>query len=315
MRIDRYVFRDGVEAVLRAIQPIARYGLRDIVAKRDDVVTTCPFHAGGHERKPACSVYTAGKDMPEGTFNCFACSTKGDFLKLVAGALGVSRERALQYLLDNFEHEDCGRDLAMDGDIQLKKARPIRPVFSTEGLEPYCDYLATRGISGETCELLGIRYDPVHRQVVFPCYNVRGEAVFEARRSIDSKRFYMPEGLDKPLYCLDLVEKLGARKVLLVEGPVDCATGWEYGYPTIATFGQPSERQVAELNRSGVRTVYLMFDNDAAGDRFKRFVRSLLDPGILVEEPVIPEGKKDINDLKEGEVDRIISACDGGIHV
>ena len=312
MRIDRYVFPDSAETILRRLRPTAKFGLRDILVKREDLVITCPFHAGGHERKPACSVYI-GRDMPEGTFNCFACNTKGDFLKLVAGALGTGREKALQYLLDNFQHEDCGVDLNMGDDIAIEKPEISHRPVSLEGLEPYCDYLATRGISRETCELLGIRYDPIHRQVVFPCYR-DGKPYFTARRSIDSKSFHMDD-TDKPLYCLDLVKKMGIKKVLLVEGPVDCATGWEYGYPAIATFGQPSERQIDSLNKSGIRTVYLMFDNDAAGDRFKRFVKSRLSSDILVEEPVIPEGRKDINDLKESEVDEIIGACNTKIAV
>ena len=52
-----------------------------------------------------------------------------------------------------------------------------------------------------------------------------------------------------------------------------------------------------------------MFDNDDAGRKFTRLIKSKLDKRILVVEVKLPEGKKDINDLSFEEFQNILKTA------
>ena len=61
--------------------------------------------------------------------------------------------------------------------------------------------------------------------------------------------------------------------------------------------GCPSDKQIDTLNRSGIRCITSMFDNDAAGLRFYERLKKKLNPDILLCRAQLPSGKKDINEL------------------
>jgi hypothetical protein len=117
------------------------------------------------------------------------------------------------------------------------------------------------------------------------------------RRSIDYKTFYLDYDMEKPVYCLDFIQKNHYSTAIITEGPFDVLTAYSYGYPAIGTFGNPSDYQIDQINKSCITVLYTMFDNDDAGRKFTRLVKSKLDKRILVVEVKLPEGKKDINDL------------------
>jgi DNA primase len=96
------------------------------------------------------------------------------------------------------------------------------------------------------------------------------------------------------------------KTALITEGPFDCLTGWEYGYPTCATFGKISDYQIEQLNKSCLNVIYTCFDNDAWGRTFTETLKNKLDKRILIVEVQLPNGKKDLNDLTKEELDKII---------
>ena len=72
--------------------------------------------------------------------------------------------------------------------------------------------------------------------------------------------------------------------------------------PCVATIGAISDKQIDILNNSGVRTLYIMFDGDFYGSKFKEKLLKKLKPGILpICVPIIVAGRKDINDLSKEE--------------
>ena len=121
------------------------------------------------------------------------------------------------------------------------------------------------------------------------------------KRSIDTKSFYLDKELEKPVYCLDYINKNNYKAAIITEGPFDCLTGWEYGFPTCATWGQPSPYQIEQLNKSSINVLYLAFDNDEAGQRFSRQIKRSLDKRILIKEVQLPPGRKDINECSKEE--------------
>ena len=193
--------------------------------------------------------------------------------------------------------------------IVLNRNKGIKKHLDESILDQYQTwnpYLAKRKLSREICELFKVRYDPKYRQVIFPAYDIKGNLVMLTKRSIDTKSFYLDKDVEKPVYCLDYVMKNNIKTVLITEGPFDCLTGWEYGFPTIATFGKISDYQIEQINKSCINIIYAAFDNDAAGRSFLETLKRKLTKRIIVIETKFPANKKDVNDLSKEELQEII---------
>jgi len=300
-----FILHADVKDVIDRLRIVLTNGkLKDVQDKSTDLVVSCPFHDGGHEDTASCFIR-----KKDGVFHCFGCDVKGSFLKFVAGCFDSSEAYAKEWLLKTFGGDIVERAFAMDEPIQIGKNRVKKPTLDESILDTYqtwCPYLAKRKLSREICELFKVRYDPKYRQVIFPAYDIYGKLVMMPKRSIDTKTFYLDKDVEKPVYCLDYVMKNDYRTVVITEGPFDCLTGWEYGFPTVATLGKISDYQIAQLNKSCIRVLYACFDNDEAGRRFTETLKRKLTKRIIIVDVKIPEGKKDINDLSKEEFTRII---------
>lgn len=309
--IDNYVINKPIEEILTLLKLSLTNGkLKDIENKGDDILVTCPHHDGGREKTPACNIYI-GNDtkLPYGYFNCFVCGEKGSFLKFVAECFDAPESYAKAWLLKNFGGELIAKNLFMGEPIVLNRNKGIKKHLDESILDQYQTwnpYLAKRKLSREICELFKVRYDPKYRQVIFPAYDMNGNLVMLAKRSIDVKSFYLDKDVEKPVYCLDYVMKNNIKTVLITEGPFDCLTGWEYGFPTIATFGKISDYQIWQINKSCINIIYAAFDNDAAGRSFLETLKRKLTKRIIIIETKFPAWRKDLNDLTKEELQEII---------
>ena len=309
--IDNYVINKPIEEILTLLKLSLTNGkLKDIENKGDNILVTCPHHDGGHEKTPACNIYI-GNDtkLPYGYFNCFVCGEKGSFLKFVAECFDAPESYAKAWLLKNFGGELIAKNLFMGEPIVLNRNKGIKKHLDESILDQYQTwnpYLAKRKLSREICELFKVRYDPKYRQVIFPAYDMKGNLVMLAKRSIDTKSFYLDKDVEKPVYCLDYVMKNNIKTVLITEGAFDCLTGWEYGFPTIATLGKISDYQIEQINKSCINIIYAAFDNDAAGRSFLDTLKRKLTKRIIVIETKFPAGRKDVNDLSKEELQEII---------
>ena len=309
--IDNYVINKPIEEILTLLKLSLTNGkLKDIENKGDDILVTCPHHDGGHEKTPACNIYI-GNDtkLPYGYFNCFVCGEKGSFLKFVAECFDAPESYAKAWLLKNFGGELVAKNLFMGEPIVLNRNKGIKKHLDESILYQYQTwnpYLAKRKLSREICELFKVRYDPKYRQVIFPAYDMNGNLVMLTKRSIDTKSFYLDKDVEKPVYCLDYIMKNNIKTVLITEGPFDCLTGWEYGFPTIATFGKISDYQIEQINKSCINIIYAAFDNDAAGRSFLETLKRKLTKRIIIIETKFPAWRKDLNDLTKEELQEII---------
>jgi len=309
--IDNYVINKPIEEVLNLLRLSLTNGkLKDIENKGDNILVTCPHHDGGHENTPACNIYI-GNDtkLPYGYFNCFVCGEKGSFLKFVAECFDAPESYAKSWLLKNFGGELIAKNLFMGDPIILNRNKGVKKHLDESILDEYqtwTPYLAKRKLSREICELFKVRYDPKYRQVIFPAYDMKGNLVMLTKRSIDTKTFYLDKDVEKPVYCLDYIMKHDIKTVLITEGPFDCLTGWEYGFPTIATFGKISDYQIEQINKSCINIIYAAFDNDAAGRSFLETLKRKLTKRIIIIETKFPANKKDVNDLSKEELQEIV---------
>ena len=277
--------------------------LKDIREEEPAIMVTCPFHKNHNENKPACGVFVQQyKGFNIGDYHCFACGAKGSITRLVGECLGLPEIKAEEWLYNTFGGER-GEYLDLPK-IEIGKKREVKKQISENKLKEfdyYHPYTDTRGLARETVDKFRIGYDRLTESITFPVWDEKGKLVFITERSVKGKRFNIPKFADKPLYLLNFALKENAKMLMVTEGQIDALTAWQYGFPCCATIGTPSDKQIETLNRCGIRVIISAFDNDAAGEKFHKTLKTGLRDDILLYRMTFPNGKKDINDLTEEE--------------
>lgn len=304
LRIDKYVIDTPIIKILQRLRTELVNGkLREIKYGKDDIVVTCPHHSEGRERKAACNIYIGeNEDIPYGFARCFVCDFKTDFVGFVAECFDSSKDFAKNWLISNYGEES--EDFIFLGDdieINIKKRPKILDESVLEQFQPWTPYLQKRKLNRSICEKLKIKYDSKNRQVVFPVYDINNNLKMLARRSIDTKFFYLDREQDKEVYCLNIIQKNNVKAAVICEGLFDCATAYVYGIPAIATLGTPSLYQIDQINKSCLNTIYLCMDNDKSGKKYSEFLKEHLSKRFCLFEVLLPQNKKDINDLTADE--------------
>lgn len=310
--VDNYVITAPLAEVLQKLKLTLTNGkLREIIPPSgeggDNIVVTCPNnnHSGGKESHAACNIYIGDdSNIQYGYFRCFVCNDQGNFVKFVSECFNSSEEFAKEWLISNFGSIN-GSAVVLGDAIKLpnKKAK-LTNTINPKVLDDYqdwCPYLAKRGLTPETCKKFNIKYDSKTRQVIFPVHDMRGNLVMLAKRSIDHKTFYLDKGVEKPVYCLDYIMKNNITSAIITEGPFDALLGNQYGMPTMAALGAISDNQIEQINKSCLKVLYTMFDNDDWGRIFTQRVISKVAKRILVVPIPIPNGHKDLGELSYEE--------------
>ena len=269
-----------------------------------NVMVCCPYHKGGQEKRPS-----AGISKLDGTFHCFACGEVHSLPELISYCLGYTDDimgaEGFQWLLKNFVtvEVEVREDVVLD--FSRNPVRFVKPSVSDEELDSYRvyhPYMWKRKLTPEVVGIFDIGYDSKTDCLTFPVRDVSGKTLFIARRSVKTKYFNYPSGVEKPvygLYELSLLPKY-PKEVIICESMIDALTCWSYGADAVALNGLGNDLQFKQLNEMPCRKFILATDNDDAGRRARKVLRDHLHNKIITELQ-LPEGKKDINDLTEDE--------------
>ena len=66
LRVDNYIIQAPIIEIVRKLKLCLTNGkLQTIRDGSDNIVVTCPHHAGGHERTPACNIYVGSDEKIE----------------------------------------------------------------------------------------------------------------------------------------------------------------------------------------------------------------------------------------------------------
>lgn len=286
-------------------------GVRDTP---DNVMISCPYHKNGQEKRPS-----AGIKKTDGTFHCFACGEVHTLTEVISACYGKNDFGLFgeNWLKHNFILETNRDDVSLD----MSRSRPIdtKEYVTEEELDTYRyihPYWMKRKITDPVLiDLFDLGYDKKTRCITFPVRDIKGNCVFVARRSVDTKFFNYPSGVEKPVYGLYEFYKVygrntafctvdGCNEVIICESMLDALTCWQYGKVAVALNGLGNELQFKQLNEMPCRKFILATDNDDAGMRARTRIRKNL-KGKIVTEYILPNGRKDINELTEDEFDRL----------
>jgi DNA primase len=271
----------------------------------------CPLHGGGQERKPS-----AGIRKSDGKFHCFACGEIRELPELISNCFGKDDmgKFGWQWLLKNFatvsiEH----RNVSFNFDRNIKKVESKPDYVSESELKKYRwihKYMYARGLTDEVIDLFDIGYDSESQCITFPVRDINGNCLFVARRSVKTKFFNYPEGVEKPLYGLYELHKMKEfpSEIIVCESMLDALTCWVYGKYAVALNGLGNDLQFKQLKQLSCRTLILATDNDSRGMEARQRLRKHLEHSKIIKEYLIPhikrpDGKitKDINDLTREE--------------
>lgn len=289
----------------------------------NNYMVCCPFHKEGQEKKPSMGILKS-----DGTCHCFACGWVGSLSEMISHCFGYDDLGAFgsKWLIKNFltlQIEDRG-DIELD--FERKSTNPINQFVSEEELDKYRynhPYWAKRRITDEKLiELFDLGFDPGTNCITFPIRDVKGNCIFVARRSVQTKYFNYPAGVSKPLYGLyeyltdvqKSVDKLRtqrsgktcylekANEVIVCESMIDALTCWQYGKYAVALNGLGNELQFQQLREMPCRKLILATDNDNAGMQARQRIANNVTNKIITQY-IGFKNKKDINELSKEEFD------------
>lgn len=277
----------------------------------DNIMVSCPYHKGGQERRPS-----AGIEKSSGVFHCFACGETHSINEMISHCFGKTDDLVgafgWNWLLKNFltvSVEDR-RDLNLDFTRTNNNSNSsIRFVIEEEldKYRVYHPYMWKRKMTPEVIDIFDVGYDEDTKCITFPVRDVRGNCLFIARRSVNSKFFNYPAGAEKPVYGLYELSQLPEfpKEVIICESMIDCITAWVYGKYAVALNGLGNELQFRQLNNMPCRKFILATDNDSAGKSARLRLRKCL-KGKIITEYILPDNRKDVNDLSKEEFDNLV---------
>ena len=302
----------------------------DLISKMKEGPThiqiCCPYHNNGMERRPS-----AGIRKEDGIFHCFACGEVHSLQEVISYCFGytddVVGKFGWQWLLKNFatikteERKDVELDFKRadrnssmvrnfcSGDtVDSGSNDNFRQNVSESELEKYRyihPYLYKRGLTDEIIQLFDIGFDRDSDCITFPVRDISGRCLFIARRSVRTKYFSYPKGVEKPLYGLyelSRLEKFPAE-IYICESMLDALTIWCYNKYAVALNGLGNELSIAQIRKLPCRKVILATDKDDAGKKARIRLRKELNNKIVTELDyrTYPDHAKDMNDMTEEE--------------
>lgn len=319
-KINEVEFVDSMGDILTELQNQLKANdipyLHTIRYSSGNYMVPCPYHKNGLERKPS-----AGIKETDGTFHCFSCQethTLPEVISFVFGHNDMTGGYGWSWLLKNFLSIEVEKrpDIQLDFSRGKKKDTEKKIEYvSEEELDSYRythPYWAERGIVDEwVIEHFDLGYDKATKSITFPIRDITGRTLFIARRSVKTKFFNYPKGVEKPLYGLyelysDIRDRpLDLMECLVCESMIDCLLLWQAGYYAVALNGLGNNLQMKQLAELPCRELVLATDNDEAGDGARDRIKSMV-KGKIFSEIIFPRGIKDIGECSEDQVKNII---------
>ena len=266
----------------------------------NDIMTTCPFHKGGQERKPSFGI-----SKVDGTCHCFACGWVGSLTEMISKVFGYDDNGSYgeKWLSRNFLSlsVELRKPLAINMTRAGSRTARRAPGFTEAELDSYRyihPYMYQRGMTDEIIEEFDIGYDARTTSITFPCYYADGTPAFIARRSVKTKYFNYPEDAEKPVYGAERFYRKEYDFAVICESIFNALTCWKWGLPAVALLGTGARDQYDILRNMPVRKFILGLDPDEAGRKGSQKLRDALGRRKIITQFDIPEGY-DINDLDE----------------
>lgn len=294
-----------VDTILRQVrlETHGRYLHQISGDKNGNIMVTCPYHKDGNESHPSCSVLARDDDpnLPKGTAHCFTCGKSVSLASLIGYCFDQDNLFGEEWLVEKFGDTYIINDEYLP---PIDLAIEDKPVYLDESIldkyRYFHPYMFQRGLDEATVRKFHVGYDSENDAITFPIWDMSGRLIGVTERSVNTKRFYIPDNIDKPIYLLNYIVNENIDTVWVCESQLNTLLCWKRGHPAIGFIGTGTNKQYDILKRSGIRHYYLALDGDEAGDKgIIRFMKNMPND-VLIDIVDIPRGK-DIADLSDEE--------------
>ena len=275
----------------------------------DNVMIACPYHKEGQERRPSMGIKKS-----DGTCHCFACGTVVGLPQMISHCFGQDSEIGAfgwDWLLKNFLTISVQERKDIDLDFSRETAEKTLIYVSEEELDGYRwthPYWARRKITDEgLIDLFDLGYDKARDCITMPVRDVQGNCLFVARRSVKTKYFNYPQGVEKPLYGLYELSKQCdfPSEVIVCESMIDALTAWQYGKYAVALNGLGTALQFKQLRELPCRKLILATDADEAGMQARERIIKNVPNNIITQYVWDLNLAKDLNDMDKNMFDNL----------
>ena len=216
---------DNIIGVLRSqlqAQGIMRF--QSIKRSGSYIITHCPIHKGGQERRPSCGIKVEedNKKTPVGYTHCFTCGYSASLPQMISDVFGMKDygRFGAKWLINNFvcleikSRPEIQLDLKRGTD---EKNSHLKFISEQElsSYRYYHPYMFARRLTEEVIERYDVGYDKKTKCLTFPVRDLQGRTLFIARRSVEGKYFNYPKDIEKPLYGIYEIKRFlenGGRK-------------------------------------------------------------------------------------------------------
>ena len=329
MIINDVQFNVELDDILTELVSQLRANNIQLIQKRKDgpthVQVCCPYHADGMERRPS-----AGIRKEDGLFHCFACQEVHSLPEVISHCFGYTDDIVgkfgWQWLLKNFATVQIEerKDVTLDYSRTNSSVRVLgnSNYVSEEELDSYRyvhPYMYKRGLTDDIIELFDLGYDASTETITFPVRDVSGNCLFVARRSVKTKYFNYPSGVEKPLYGLYELYYVSTKsdgrtldgemfrpgypsEVIVCESMLDALSFWTVGKYAVALNGLGTELQFKQLRELPCRKIILATDMDERGLAARKRIRFNLQNTKIITEYMFPKGRKDANECTKEEL-------------
>lgn len=236
------------------------------------------------------------------THNCFVCNYSAKLPRFIEDCFGEQDGFGKEWLEERYGDIfiDKPIEFPIFGETEEKEEQNYLDESILNEFDYYHPYMWKRKLTKDVVDKFHIGYDKKHRSITFPVWDDKGNLVMITERSVLSKHFFIPNGVQKPVYLLNFIKKENIKTVMVVESQLNALTAWSYGIPAVALFGTGSSYQYDILKKSGIRSYILCFDGDEAGRKgAKRFMQNMK-KNVFITDMEMPLGK-DVNDMEKDE--------------
>lgn len=288
--------------ILHELEPYLDH-FRDHRVVLDKFQSCSPFR---YEKHPSFAV-----NLETGTWIDSGSPTelyhKGNFVSLLSFLRQEEYSDTEEYLFESYNImlENVSR---LKLDIQLDNTLSTKTYIwkDMSHLHYRHPYLRRRGITDEVQKLFCIGYDKQHDAIAIPWISTDKEIINIKYRSTKYKQFfYEPDGQLTRNYVYGLAQCIhkGYKDVVIVESEIDCMYLWSNGIPAVAMgHAGINDVQILLMVNAGIESVTMASDNDAAGYRFKEYMKKNLPKYFDVYDLCIPEKYNDVNNIPKREI-------------